>query len=186
MQLGAFGDAPPAELAAVHDEWYSFIADLEQTELIGWTIDSDREGADLLGQLVAAGLTPSPAIERAVGPLTADDLDRIAGGEPMAGDPLFYVRARGHLQEAIDGLVPPSGTATVADTTPAPVTAAPQSEPRRSPSRCCSLGSPAPSSRSASSACSRACDARASDPTRSTPPVTRRISSTSSPRPPVG
>jgi diguanylate cyclase (GGDEF)-like protein len=108
VALGAFGDDPPPELVAVHDEWDEFLDGLDRQGLIDWAIDADRRGADVLTRLTRAGFTPSPAIQRALGPLTQGDLDLLATGQPLPGDPLLYVRARGHLDQGLQGTPPAS------------------------------------------------------------------------------
>ena len=124
VALGAFGDDPPPELVAVHDEWAEFLDGLDRQGLIDWAIDADRSGADVLTELTRAGFTPSPAIQRALGPLSQGDLDLLAAGQPLPGDPLLYVRARGHLDQGLQG-VPPASELPGATPASVPVVTAP-------------------------------------------------------------
>lgn len=101
VELGAFGANPPQVLLDVRDEWHEWIADLTRDELIAWAIDADREGAELLGQLVALGVPVSGEVRRALGPLSEADLDALAGGGRFPDDAGIWVRARGHLRAGL-------------------------------------------------------------------------------------
>lgn len=114
VALGAFGADTPNDLQAVHDEYADFIADLDGPGLIGWTVEADRQGAELLSVLREMGVSLTPALERALGPLTQADLDALDSGQPMSGDHLLYVRARIQLEELSAGRVPMSDPAPTA------------------------------------------------------------------------
>jgi diguanylate cyclase (GGDEF)-like protein len=114
VALGAFGDAPPPELVAVHDEWRGWIDGIDRPGLIEWAVEADGEGAAALAGLVRQGLRPTPAIDRAVGALTPEDGQALTAGRPLPGDPLLYVRAREHLDQMLAG-----GTLALPPTSPA-------------------------------------------------------------------
>jgi diguanylate cyclase (GGDEF)-like protein len=147
VALDGYADPVPGALTQVHDRWSSYGEGMDRTDLIRWLGDADSDGRRALDDLVAAGITPPPDLDVALGPLSSEVMSDLAAGEPTQLDPAPYVGALHILEDGrIDevatspadstftapGSVAASITPTSADTTPK-VSAVVAEEPTSAP-----------------------------------------------------
>lgn len=110
VELNAFAGQLPPKISEIHAADVTFVQDLTTDGLLTWLRDADNDGRVALDAIVAAGLRPTPAMDRTLRLLDQPDIQQLQAGGQISVPAGEYAAALLNLEALASGqLGTPSG-----------------------------------------------------------------------------